>query len=362
MIDIFPDNVLLEIFDHCRVDEVISSSLLPWKWYRLAHVCRTWRDIIFASSCRLKLELLCTKGTPIRKDLSHLPALPLVIRFLSGSYDNSDEDNIIAALEHPNRVHDLKLRVSYSLLGRTAIVTEPFLALTDLCLESETDEPMPGLGETFMSGNTPHLQRILLNDIPFPEAPTLLSSACDLVGIDIHNILLPKYGYILPKEMAASLAALSRLKYLSFGFRREDSYPRRIWPPFIAPIIRAVLPSLTTFIFDGLLEYLEEFVAQIDTPQLECLKVDYLDEHEGFEFQIPQLCKFINRTEIFKKQQFRSADLCFEDYTVTLELDEGWMLRISILEEWISEILGQNFDMFSNVDRLYIFARFPGVM
>ena len=102
-------------------------------------------------------------------------------------------------------------------------------------------------------------------------------------------------------------------------------------------------------------------MAQIDTPHLECLKVDYLDEHDGFEFQIPQLCKFINRTEIFKQHQFRSADLCFEDYTVTLELDEGWMFRISILEEWISEILGQNFDMFSNVDRLYIFARFAGV-
>ena len=160
MINSLPDNVLLDTFDLYRMNEVATSYSFPWKWHRLAHVCRTWRDIIFASSCRLKLELLCTKGTPIRKDLGHLPALPLVIRFLSGSYDSSDEDNIIAALEHPNRVHDLKLRVSYSLLGRMATVTEPFLALTDLCLESETDEPMPGLYETFMSGNTPHLQRI----------------------------------------------------------------------------------------------------------------------------------------------------------------------------------------------------------
>ncbi len=100
MINSLPGDVLLEIFDRCRIDEVTTSSTLPWNWHRLAHVCRTWRDIILSSSRHLNLELLCTHGTPVRKYLGYLPALPIVIYF-PDYFSNSDEDNILAALEHP---------------------------------------------------------------------------------------------------------------------------------------------------------------------------------------------------------------------------------------------------------------------
>jgi hypothetical protein len=129
MTNFLPDTVLLEIFDLYRMDEFTSTPPgLPWKWHRLAHVCRTWRDIIFASSCRLKLELLCTYRTPVRKNLGHLPALPTVIHTLNHAYITYSElhDNIIAALEHPNRVHDINLIVSCSLLEKMSTVTSHF--------------------------------------------------------------------------------------------------------------------------------------------------------------------------------------------------------------------------------------------
>lgn len=55
---------------------------------------------------------------------------------------------------------------------------------------------------------------------------------------------------------------------------------------------RAILPTLTRLLFDGLFKYFEDFVGQIDTPQLNYLHMKYLDE----DFQIPQLCEFIDRS------------------------------------------------------------------
>jgi hypothetical protein len=54
-----PDEVLLEIFDFYRQD--IDPYDHQWKenhvWINLAHVCRTWRAIVFTSSSRLDLGI-----------------------------------------------------------------------------------------------------------------------------------------------------------------------------------------------------------------------------------------------------------------------------------------------------------------
>jgi hypothetical protein len=192
--------------------------------------------------------------------------------------------------------------------------------------------------------------------IPFPAAPTLLPSARDLVAVDLRDI--PNTGYISPEAMVASLAALPKLEYLAFGFRWGTSYPDRIGQP---PITQTVLPFLTPFVFDGLLEYLEDFVAQIDTPQLKCFQIKYLDEDPsgGVDVEIPQLCKFIDRSETFS--QFRCAELDIQHDTeldiqydiVILELD-GDRFRLTIPDGWISQVLNQISGMLSSVDRLDI--------
>lgn len=200
----------------------VTSSYLPWKWHTLAHVCRTWRDIIFSSSRRLNLELLCTNGTPVRKNLGHFPALPIVIQ-PSVHTKESDEDNIIAALEHPDRVRNVQLTVSCSLLEKLAtVMREPFPVLTDLFLElgirlESQNERTPVLPDAFLGGCTPRLQKIRLIRIPFPAAPVLLSSARDLVDVDLRDI--PNTGYISPEEMVASLATLPRLECLTVQFQ-----------------------------------------------------------------------------------------------------------------------------------------------
>src|SRR6266404_3679584 len=167
MIKFLPGDVLLGIFDFCRMDEISTSSHimeggLPWKWHRLAHVCRTWREIILASSRYLNLELLCTHRTPVRTTLGYLLALPIIIYF-PGWFTKSDEGNFIAVLRHPDRVRVVELGVHRSLAGMmTTVMQEPFPALTRLRLESKENKFMPVIPDVFLGGCAPKLQEIYL--------------------------------------------------------------------------------------------------------------------------------------------------------------------------------------------------------
>ncbi|KAH9172988.1 hypothetical protein EDB89DRAFT_1962066 [Lactarius sanguifluus] len=232
----------------------------------------------------------------------------------------------------------------------------PFPALTRLSLESKKYGIMPVLPGTFLGGgaSVPRLQKICLDGIPFPAAPILLFSARDLVDVNLRDI--PDTGYISPEAVATSLAALSRLKNLTLGFRWGPSNPDRIRQ---LPTTRAVLPALAHFSFSGFFEYLEHFVAQIDAPQLDCLGIEYLeywDEEEIADYQIPQLCKFVDRSEKLKLSWFRRMDLRIELNTVRIELVHGGQssFKLSIQDEGITQVLGQICGTLSNVDCLFI--------
>ena len=113
-INILPDDVLLEIFDHY----VILSQRNPSDdrrvdaWHKLVHVCQRWRYVVFDSPRRLDLRLLCTHRTPVTNMLDIWPALPLVI----SSGTTSGLTNIIS-LELHNRICEINiLYISNSLL------------------------------------------------------------------------------------------------------------------------------------------------------------------------------------------------------------------------------------------------------
>jgi hypothetical protein len=312
---------------------------------------------MFASSRHLRLALLCTDGTPVKKTLSYLPAFPIAISY--SDFQDCDRDNLFAALEHPDRVRLIRLIVPYSLFEAfeelVTLMQEPFPSLTDLHLEPKPDLAIPALPDTFLGGSAPRLETITISGIPFPAAPTLLLSAHDLVEVDLRDI--PSAGYIPPEAMVASLAAMPRLKFLTFGFGWEVSYPDRMLPP-VPPITRTVLPALTRFVFDGLLEYFEDLVAQIDAPQLDCLEIEYRDQREDTDFQIPELCKFIDRSEkLFKLSRFR-ADLTLDFDDVTIQLSRrAQSFSLSIQGDAMGQVVNQisATSMLSNVAHLSIF-------
>ncbi|KAF8502625.1 hypothetical protein F5888DRAFT_1109084 [Russula emetica] len=304
-----PDDVLLEIF-YIYVDEDVGENFGSFdqrieEWITLAHVCRRWRTVVFQSPHRLNLRLHCTPNTRARDTLDIWPPLPLVIQDFYGGLNRmngtSGVDNIIAALEHNNRVCQINFSgltsSRFKSLTDSAAMHKPFPELTDLRLgiyeydDPEEDDPGLVLLNSFLAGSAPRLRSLTLYDVPFPGLPNLLSSATHLVNLYVSGI--PRPGYIPPEAMATSLSALTSLESLRIDFR--DPPPRsapetRCLPP--PPPTRSILPSLTEIVFEGASEYLEEILARIDAPRLNKMHINFFNQ---IIFDTPQLFHFISR-------------------------------------------------------------------
>ena len=317
---------------------------------------------MLVSPWRLNLALFCTYGTPVRKHLGCLPPLPIIVDYLT-FWDNKSpapnyEDDIIAALEHPDRVRSIKLAVTSSLLEVAApVLQEPFSALTTLWLSSK-DPDAPVVPDISSSGPAPHLWQIMLEGISFPRLPTLLSSASNLVDLQLKDI--PQSGYISPEVMATSLAPLNRLYSLCICFKAPIS---RLYIRSSPASTRHVL-NLVTFNFRGSSEYLEHLLAQIDTPRLHGIIITYFNQ---LDFQVPQLSEFVRRTEHLELAQSRYSQGRMRISSLYVELDfedegrrrSGFTLRISCKwPDWqvshLAQILGQFPALVSNVDHLSI--------
>ena len=233
------------------------------------------------------------------------PALPLNIAF-SGYNPTGSIVNIIAALECADRVCRITLSNVRSLELEIflAAMQQPFLELKHIYLWP-IDKTVPVVPDSFLGGSAPRLEYLLLHGIPFPGVPKLLLSATHLVRLYLHSI--PHSGYISPDAMVAALSTLTSLSYLWLSFKspllsRLDPASRR--PP---PSTRSVLPVLTSFYYTGFCEYLEDFVACIDAPQLNELDITFFNV-----FDAPQLVRFISHTPKLK---------AFEKAYVTLDND-----------------------------------------
>ena len=314
-ISVLPDNILLEIFCLYRdYDQPYREDTHPvWGWYLLVHICRRWRQVVFASPLRLDLRIFSTSRNLVGKNLCIWPALPIIVDFDFHSNrrhgnNASSEDNIIAALEHADRVCEVGLCATCSELEKfTAVMQAPFPMLKSLHIWSGNAQVLP---TEFLGGSAPCLQRIHLDGIPFPALPTLLLSTTDLRTLYLGNI--PATGYISPEAMVVGLAALPRLESFVIGFQLATSRPDRMHPP---PVTRTVLPALTTFEFQGASDYLEGLIARIDAPQLKRIYIRYLNQL--VDLRIAQLPLFINRSVGPKLTQFRNAQVAFSSDQVT---------------------------------------------
>jgi hypothetical protein len=261
-IHILPDDVLLGIFDRYGEDNLYCHT---WWWETLVHVCQRWRNVVFASPRRLHLLVACNGRTPTRRSLDIWPPFPIVVTcFPWDARNENGVDNIIAALEHRDRVSKITLDGPSIVLERfAAVMREPFPALTHLHLSSYIYQWRAlALPETFLGGFAPSLRSFTLTRVSFPALPTLFSSSSQLVSLRLSDI--PAAGYISPADMATCLAGLPNLEVLSIGFR-SPSPSDRTNPP---PPTRVVLPTLNYFECGGDRKYLEDFVARIDTPLL----------------------------------------------------------------------------------------------
>ena len=262
-------------------------------WRTLVHVCRKWRNVAFGSPRRLNMRLFCKAKTQVKEMLDVWP--PLLISIRDDGHNRWGMDNIIAALEHNDRICQLDLFDLPDSKLETVLATmqQPFPALTHLVLQLQFGrEPAPVIPASFLGGSAPHLQTLWFDFIPLPGLPKFLLSATHLVHLILTNI--PHFGYFSPEEMAACLSVLTKLKSLTIIFESFQSLPETNRHP--SPQTRALLPVLTWFSFAGVKEYLEDLVAQIDAPLLDRVTISL----RGFDSDIPQLTKFFGRTPKLK--------------------------------------------------------------
>ena len=323
----------------------------------MAQICRRWRNIIFGLPWRLDLRVLCTNATPTRTSLGIWPPFPISVQcgHIHWAVDEKGSSNVIAAFEHSDRISDIDIiNINGSALEILAAVMQgPFPILRYFYLRS-TDESIPVVPETFLflGGSTPRLRRFALSSIPFLSLPKFVFSATWIEYLTLHDI--PNSGYISPEVMATCLAALPNLYSLSIGFRSPLSRPIQINPP---PLSRTVLPALFYLCFLGVSKYLEDFVAQIETPLLGKLHiVPCMD----LIFHIPQLHDFIRRTEGLMLP-WNHACMDFTRPMIKITLGSPSRFRVEIQCErpdWqlssVIQIFSQPLPLLSHIEQLEI--------
>ena len=317
-----PDDVLLSIFDFCADEREITKEEIE-AWQSLVHVCRRWRTLVFGSPRRLNLRLVCTENTPVRNTLGVWPPLPLVVQ----SSLSEGVGDIVAILEHRDRVD----RIYFSQADRSALETvlaamlEPFPELTDLRMLSR-DETLPVVPDSFLGRSAPRLQNIVLSGIPFPGLPRLLLSCTHLVTLILSNI--PHSGYISPDAMVTALSALTSLESLFVGFISPQSCPALVIRRLL-PSTRPILPALTWFSFNGVCQYLDNFVALIDAPRLDRFNITFFNDTV---FDAPHFIQFIGRTPTLKPSENTHLVFGYHAARVSFSQTSGYgSLKVRIL-------------------------------
>jgi hypothetical protein len=290
----------------------------------------------------------------VRETLDVWPLLPIVLR--GDGHEKWGLNNILAALEHNDRICDLDL-IGFPSPQLEKVLTamqRPFPILGQLVLQSR-DETAPINPDSFLGGSTPRLRSLGLECIPFPGLPNLLLSAAHLVHLGLWTI--PDFGYISPEAMVTCLSVLTRLESLVIGFKSPRCRPDRRHSP---PPTRTLLPILTKLEFRGVCEYLEDLVARIDAPLLDKLDITFF--HQPI-LDTPQLAHLISRSPKFKAHE---AHVVFCDWVVWVALpqtsgDGRLDLGISCRQsDWqlssLAQVCSSSFPqtLISSVERLYI--------
>ena len=341
-----PDVALLRVFDFYLHQARVEA------WCKLVHVCRNWRAVIFGSPRRLGLRLYCGDSTQVREKLVVWPPLPIVVTAGYGV------DNIIAALEHNDRIYELSLfNISSSHLDKVLEkMQRPFPILTRLKLQPNKG-PSLVVPASLLGGSASCLQSLCSKRISFLGLPHLLLTATRLVNLDLR--MIPYSGYFFsPEALVACLAELTALKTLQIDFESPRSRPDRTnWR--LPPPTRSLLPVLTYFRFRGVGEYMEDLVARIDAPRLDNLAITFSPQ---LRFDTRQLTQFITRTPKFKTHN--TARLVFSDDVVWVKLPQtDGVLELGLLcgrPDWrilsLAQVCSSSIpqDLIHRVEHLYI--------
>ena len=343
-IHILDDDSLLNVFylyqpfllgeDDKDEDNRLLGGIEGWErgrwWYKLAHVCQRWRNVVLGFSAYLGVSLVCTNGTPVADMLANSPPLPLVVEYTLDEDEDvtaQDEEAAILALKQYDRVRRVRLGMPPTSLQKfiTAMDEEyPILEYLIIAHEIEDTNTILTLPETLQA---PHLRHLVLISFAFPIGCRLLMTAVGLVTLCL--LLINSSTYFNPNTLLQWLSFMPHLETLMIGFE----FPSRsghVGVQFTHTAITTpvTLPNLHHFRFRGVTAYLEALLCRISTPRLERLDITFFNQ---LTFSVPRLLHFVDTTE---NPRFKTARFNFSDETVDVELylyEEIEMCALSII-------------------------------
>jgi hypothetical protein len=309
--------VLLNIFHLYRLadpDEYKDESgLFNFKWgrqrwwYKLAHVCRLWRNLILESPSGLDLHLFCTNGVPVADMLAHSPPLPLTICYDGDRVITAeDESGIFLALSHRDRVRHIDFWDLQNAGTLVKAMGDQFPSLERMYIHSPADEVV--LPVTFQAPNLRHF-RMMTASLSI-QSP-LLTTTAGLVTLMLRDI--PSSSYFPPSHLLSQISLMLQLEILAIDFRpsppnRDIEMQLHNWQ---TPDM-TTFPNLHWFAFAGVSAYLEALVARISAPSFNTLQVYLFDRLSD---TVPRLLQFMQTS---KSLTFGAVQVTFGALVVSL--------------------------------------------
>jgi hypothetical protein len=183
------------------------------------------------SASYLRLSLVCARGTPVVEMLAHSPLLPLIINHidqLEHDVTAEDEEGIILALRHRDRVRRIRLMKPFRSLQKLVIALDgEYPILEYLLIEQQQQQHRPvidknmnlKLPETFRA---PHLRHLMLRNFAIPIASPILANMGNLVTLSLMDI--PPAAYFNPDALVQRLSLTPQLETFGINF---NTYPTR---------------------------------------------------------------------------------------------------------------------------------------
>ena len=243
--------------------------------------------------------------------LAHFPPLPLILDYLDeeGKMTPEDEEGILLALQHRDRVRRIRFRMpAANLRNLIAAMDGEFPILEFLYIGSPAKH-----GTTLIIPRTlqaPHLLHIGLENFTFPIQSPLLMTGVGLTTLSLHNIL--PSAYFPPSDLLQRLSLMPRLQTLEISFHSPIASHHVEKMSYIPLTTHVILPNLRWFGFQGASAYLEALLPRIAMPLLEKLQIVFFNQ---LSFVIPHLVKFIGAIENLKS---RSAAFWFQRRAVIM--------------------------------------------
>ena len=297
-------------------------------WYKLAHVCQRWRNVILGSTSYLGVSLVCTGDTPVAEMLAYSPPLPLVVDYYRvHDITAEDEEAITIALKQRDRVSRVRLHIPVTSLQKLIGAMDdeyPALEYLVILLPIEDNSSVIIFPETFQA---PRLRHLMLRGFAFPIGCRLMTTTASLVTLCL--IMRNPSSYFRPNTLLQWLSFMPQLETLLVGF--VFAFPSRYveGPLTNMPIITHVtLPNLRHLWFQGVTTYLEALVRRITAPRLGKLQIRLRNQ---LTYSVPRLLQFMSTSDNLRFDSARFEffkDLIVKFYSRTEP--ETYPLSISV--------------------------------